>query len=158
MTNPVPLPEPVGYQIRLACGRWTHCAKHIHEAAVKSCAAETRALHSADQMISFRAAHAAAQSAADNAELRAERDAIEEQAVKNADDVLALRTELEALRKQCADEDIRTLTMTEVDDLRERVKVLEDALRGMLAGEDVDCTLEAYAAASNAARAALEAK
>ena len=54
------LPEPVDYQIRLAGGRWTHCAKHIHEAAIKSGAAETRALHSADQMISFRAADNAA--------------------------------------------------------------------------------------------------
>lgn len=38
----LPLPEPVDYQIRLAGGRWTHCAKHIHEAAIKSGAAETR--------------------------------------------------------------------------------------------------------------------
>lgn len=55
MADKVPLPEPVDYQIRLAGGRWTHCAKHIHEAAIQSGAAETRALYSADQMISFRA-------------------------------------------------------------------------------------------------------
>lgn len=67
----------------------------------------------ADQM----RAHAAAQSAADNA---------------------ALRAELEALRKQCADEDIRMLTMTEVDDLRaelERLTAERDALRSELADQ-----------------------
>ncbi len=68
----LPLPEPVDYQIRLAGGRWTHCAKHIHEAAIKSGAAETRALYSADQMISFRAA--------DNAALQAEVERLREDA------------------------------------------------------------------------------
>lgn len=70
----LPLPEPVDYQIRLAGGRWTHCAKHIHEAAIKSGAAETRALYSADQMISFRAA--------DNAALRAEVERLREALTK----------------------------------------------------------------------------
>lgn len=90
----IKLPEPVGYQIRLVGGSWTHCAKHIHEAAIESGAAETRALYSADQMISL--------SAADNA----------------------------ALRTQAAGQSLRVLEMTvENAALRERVKVLEDALR-----------------------------
>ena len=40
--------------------------------------------------------------------------------------------------------------------LRERVNALEDALRSLLSGEDVESTLESYAAASKNARAALE--
>jgi len=39
----------------------------------------------------------------------------------------------------------------------ERVRVLRVALQGLLAGEDAETTLEAYAAASERARAALEA-
>lgn len=42
-----------------------------------------------------------------------------------------------------------------VGPLRERVKELEDALRGLLSGEDAESTLESYTAASEAARAAL---
>jgi hypothetical protein len=38
----------------------------------------------------------------------------------------------------------------------ERVRVLREALQGLLAGEDAECTLESYAAASERARAALE--
>lgn len=54
------------------------------------------------------------------------------------DENAALRAELEALRKQCADEDIRMLTMTEVDDLRaelERLTAERDALRSELADQ-----------------------
>ena len=42
--------------------------------------------------------------------------------------------------------------------LAERVKVLEDALRKLLMGEEADLTLESYAAAAEHARAVLAAR
>ena len=53
---------------------------------------------------------------------------------------------------------LRPVAMTENKTMRDRIKALENALRGLLSGEDVTSTLESYAAASEVARAALEKK
>ena len=128
-------------------------------------------------------AHAAAQSAADNAALRKQLNAAKTiiagqdersihlarkhgELMQRASDVAGERAanailtdENAVLREQLLAQDAHEASLAEAQAyLMARVKVLEEALRGMLAGEDVACTLEAYAAASNAARAALEAK